>query len=110
MKTKLFVAVVLVLVGTNLFTYTTTRYETTRTVLIRAEERLKAALNTEGLYEQVFPADQPRSAAVVLAISQAGGGYYWWNDALWYWGAAVILTISGFLVPFVGLRRRDAAS
>jgi hypothetical protein len=110
-KAKLVFAIVLVLLGTNLFTYATTRYTTTRTVLTRAQQRLKDALTAEGLYEQVFvPTDRPRSIPVQFAISQAGGSYYWWNDGLVYWGAAGVLTISGLLVPLVRPRRRDATA
>jgi hypothetical protein len=35
---------------------------------------------------------------IQMAISMAGGMYYWWNDALIYWGAAVLLTLSGLAV------------
>jgi hypothetical protein len=98
MKTKHFLALVFVLVGTNLFTFATTRYWTTRHVLTQATERMNAALRKEGLYEQLYPPDRPRRVSLSLAIDQAGGMYYWWNDGLIYWGTAVVLTLSGLAV------------
>lgn len=98
MKTKHFKALVLVLLGTNLFTFATTRYWTTKHVLTRAQERMDTALRKEGLYEQFYPSDRPRSVPLTLAIPLAGGMYYWWNDGLLYWGAAVLLTLSGVAV------------
>ena len=109
MKTKLFIGLVLVLLGTDLFTYATSRYMTTKYVLTRARERMEAALKKEELYEQVYRTDQPRIGPISLAISQAGGMYYWWNDGLVFWGAAVLLTATGILVPFVQPRRMNAA-
>ncbi len=96
------------LVGTNLFTHATTRYITTRRVLTSARDRLEIALKTEGLYEQVFPSNRPRSIPITSAISQAGGMYYWWNDGLAYWGDGGILALVGSLVPFVQLPRNRA--
>ena len=98
MKTKHLVALVLVLLGTNLFTFASTRYWTTKHVLTRAQERMDAALKAEGLYEQVYPSDRPRSVPLSLAIGLAGGMYYWWNDGLIYWGAAVLFILSGLAV------------
>ena|SRR5579872_5379237 len=98
MKTKLLVALILVLAGTNLFTFAASRYWTTKHVLTLAQERMDAALKKEGLYEQVYPSDRPRSVPLTLAIHQAGGMYYWWNDGLIYWGAAGVLTLSGLAV------------
>jgi hypothetical protein len=96
-KAKYLVGLVLVLVGTNLFTFATTRYQTTRDVLTAAKERVTATLRKEGYYDTPTPAD-PHGVKINLAISQAGGMYYWWNDGLVYWGAAVVLTLSGFAV------------
>jgi hypothetical protein len=69
LKTKHLIGLILVLAGTNLFTFTTTRYLTTKYVLTRADERMDAALKKEGLYETVYPMDQPHSVAISLAIS-----------------------------------------
>ena len=102
---KPFIGLLLILLGTNVFTYATTRYTTTKRVLTRARERMDAALKTEGLYEQVYPSDRRRSVPLVLAIPHAGGMYYWWNDALLYWGTGGLLTITGLLVPFVQPRK-----
>ncbi len=92
----------LLLVGTNLFTLATTRYWTTRHVLTQAQERMDAALQREGLYDQ-------RSVAITLAIHQAGGMYHWWNDGLLYWGAAVVLTLLGLGVTRYQPRTRQAS-
>ena len=108
MKTKHFIALVLVIAGTNLFTFATTRYLTTKHVLTRAQERMDAALKKEGLYEQVHPDDRPRSVGIELAIKLAGGMYYWFNDALIFWGAAGLLTLSGLAVTRYEPRSKDA--
>jgi hypothetical protein len=110
MKPKYFIALVLVLIGTNLFSFATTRYWTTKHVLTQAQDRMDAALKKEGLYEQVYPSDRPQRVAIVLAIRQAGGMYYWWNDGLIYWGAAVLLTLSGLVVTRYEPRKSQAAS
>jgi len=107
-KAKYFIALVLVLVGTNLFTFASTRYWTTKYVLTQAQERMDAALKKEGLYEQVYPSDRPRSVGLALAIHQAGGMYYWWNDGLIYWGAGALLILSGFAVTRYEPRKKDA--
>ena len=109
MKTRHLIALVLVLVGTNLFTFATTRYWTTEHVLTRAQERMDAALRKEGLYDQVYPSDRVRSVPLSLAIPLAGGMYYWWNDGLPFWAAAVVLTVSGALIPLAQSRRTHAA-
>jgi len=108
-KAKVLISLLLVLLGTNLFTYATTRYKTTKGVLTRAGERMDEALKKEGLYEQVYSAEHPRFISITQAISLAGGMYYWWNDALTYWGAAGLLIIIGVLVPFVRRRRTHAS-
>jgi hypothetical protein len=107
-ENKNLVALVLVLAGTNLFTFATTRYLTTKDVLTQAQERMNAALKKEGLYEEVFPDDRARSVAIVLAIPLAGGMYYWWNDGLKYWGAAIVFILSGLAVTRYETRRKNA--
>lgn len=97
-KPKYFIALALVLIGTNLFTFATTRYWTTKHVLTQAQDNLDAALKKEGLYDKIYPPDHPRNVAIMWAIGHSGGMYYWWNDGLIYWGAAVVLTLSGLAV------------
>lgn len=108
MKTKYLIALILVLVGTNLFTFATTRYWTTKHVLTRAQERMNSALRKEGLYERVYQSGGARSAPLHSAIPEAGGMYYWWNDGLLFWGAAVLLTLSGLAVTRYGPLTKDA--
>lgn len=96
MKTKHFIALILVLVGTNLFTYATSRYWTTKHVLTRALERVSAVTEQQRSGE-AHPGQSPE-LQIRRAISGAGGMYYWWNDGLFYWGAAVVLTLSGLAV------------
>ncbi len=98
------------LVGTNLFTFATARYWTTKHVLTRAQERMDSALKKEGLYEQFYPSDRPRSVSLTFAIPFAGGMYYWWNDGLIYWGAAILLILSGLAVTRYEPRTKDAGS
>jgi len=107
MKTKLLIGLILVLLGTNLFTYATARYTTTEHVLKRARERVEAALKKEGLYEQVYLNDPRHGVSVNLAISGAGGMYYSWNRALSFWGVAVLLIVTGILLPLVRSRKKD---
>ncbi len=106
---KYLIALILIIVGTNLFTFATARYWTTKHVLTRAQDWMDAALKKEGLYDQVYPPDRPRSVPLTLAIPLAGGMYYWWNDGLIYWGAGAVLTIVGFLVLRVETRAANKA-
>jgi hypothetical protein len=109
MKPKHVIALILLLVGSNIFTFATTRYLTTRDVLTTAQQRMESALKKEGLYDQVYPSDRPRSVALALAIHEAGGMYYWWNEGLLYWGLGGLLAIAGALVPLVQSRRQHVA-
>jgi hypothetical protein len=109
MKPKYIIALALVLAGTNLFTFATTRHLTTEEVLTRAQERMDTALENHGLYTQVHPEDRPRSADLELAINLAGGMYYWYNEAVVCWGAAAILTFSGLAVSRYQPRRTGPA-
>ena len=110
MKAKYLIALVLLFIGANSFTFATARYWTTEHVLTQARERMDAALRKEGLYEQVYPPNWAHRGALTLAIGQAGGLYYWWNDGLIYWGAAIVLILSGVAVTFYEPRgERDAS-
>ena len=100
MKIRHFIGLVLVLVGTNLFTFASSRYWTTRHVLTRAHARMDAALKIVGHEELTYPAvnDASDRQAVILllrAVTLAGGAYYWWNDAIVYWLAGVLLALTG---------------
>jgi hypothetical protein len=97
-KTNHLIAILLLLLGTNLMTFAATRYWTTSSVLTAAQKRMDAALKKEGLYEQVYPSDRPRSVALILAIPDAGGMYYWWNEALVYFAVGVVVSASGLAV------------
>ena len=108
MKTKHLIALILVLVGTNIFTFATTRYWTTQHVLTRAQERMDTALKKHGLYDQIYPADRPLSIDFIGAIRSAGGMYYWWNDAIGYWLAGVLFVLAGIGFAFHGPRRKNA--
>jgi hypothetical protein len=107
MKPKYIIALVLVLVGTHLFTFATTRYITTKAVLARAQDRMDAALQKEGLYSQVHPDSRPKSASIELAIPLAGGMYYGFNEALIWWTAAALLALFGLAVARYEPRRVD---
>lgn len=106
MKTKHVVALVLVLVGSNLFTYATTRYWTTRHVLSQARERVVAVQERQRAGEQ-RPGQTPE-LQIQRAVSMAGGMYYWWNDGLIYWGAGGLLFISGILTTRLEQRGKNA--
>jgi hypothetical protein len=105
-KTKYLIALALVLIGTNLFTYATARYWTTRHVLTRAHERVVAALDRQRSGE-IRPGQSP-DREIMTAVSMAGGRYYWWNDGLIYWGAAFLFTFSGLAVTRYEPRKKDA--
>src|SRR6266436_801720 len=106
MKTKHFVALVLLLAGTNLFTYATARYWTTHLVLTRARERVKAVLEKQRAEGQ--RPDQSPESGIDMAVSMAGGMYGWWNDGLSYWGSGAVLVISGILVTQLETRKKNA--
>ena len=113
MKPKFIVALILVLVGTNIFTYATARYWTTSYVLTRAQERTYMALRKEGLDYLIYPPEKypaPKpNITVYMAIRQAGGMYFWWNDGIIYWIAGGSLTIIGLFIPFVEPRRKHVS-
>ncbi len=99
MKKSTILGLLLVLLGTNVFTYATTRYLTTRRVLDGAERRLHERLKEAGYYDMVFPPNDERGIRIVPVISNAilnaGGDYYWWNDGLLFWATAALLTFAG---------------
>lgn len=97
------IALLLLLAGTNVFTYATTRYWTTDHVLSRAAERVLDVQQRQR--EGRLPPHQPPEQAVRLAISMAGGMYHWWNDGLPFWGLGAVLTISSFLVTKLELTK-----
>lgn len=114
MKAKFLIGLVLMLVGTNLFTYATTHYWTTSYVLPRALSGTYSALRQAGHYDLIYPpetnsTEQKPNSSVFMAINMAGGMYYWWNDGILYWIAGGLLTVSGVLVPFVQSRQRATA-
>jgi len=108
-KPKLSIALLLILLGTNLFAFTTARQRTTEDVLKNARQRIDAVLTKYGIYEQIYLADRDRGAAFVVAISDAGGMYYGWNEALMNWGLAGLLIITGILVPLIRPRSKSPA-
>ena len=96
MKPKYAVAFALVLLGTNIFTYATTRYWTTSHILPKAHENVVAVLAKH--YPEDIGPGQDLSKATFWAVNIAGGMYYWWNAAGLYWIAGGFLTITGLLV------------
>jgi hypothetical protein len=106
MKPKYVVALVLVLVGTNLFTYATARYWTTQHVLRAARQRVVAAQEKHRAGERRL--GQTLEDQIQMAVNNAGGLYYWWNDGLLHWGVGGLLVISGILVTRLEPRRGDA--
>ena len=115
MKTKHFIGLFLVIIGTNLFTFSIARYWTTQHVLTRAQERLDEVLRKDGLYDQIYfvPEHGKIPSQVVdipLAIRNAGGMYYWWNDAIGYWFFGVLLVPFGIGIMFYEPRKKIAAS
>jgi len=114
-KTKHFIGLFLVIIGTNLFTFSIARYWTTQHVLTRAQERLDEVLRKDGLYDQIYfvPEHGKIPSQVVdipLAIRNAGGMYYWWNDAIGYWFFGVLLVPFGIGIMFYEPRKKIAAS
>jgi hypothetical protein len=107
MKPKYLVALALVLVGTNLFTYATARYWTTRHVLARARERVLAVQADE--HAGVVHVGQDPDSSIQMAVNNAGGLYYWWNEGLIYWGAGSVLILSGLLVTKLNSHNKSTA-
>lgn len=106
MKAKYIVALILMLVGTNLFTYATARYWTTQHVLTRAHTRVMDIFMKQKVGEQSI--DQSLDRQILMAMANAGGAYDWWNDGLLYWGAAIVLILSGLAVTRYEPRKKDA--
>jgi hypothetical protein len=103
MKKKHIVAAVLLFVGTNLFTYATTRYLTTKHVIGIVDERLSVLIEKEGLLPWESPGRPLRQVTM-----HAGGMYYWGNTAGWYWVISGLILFTGVLVPFVESRRPNS--
>ncbi len=105
---KSVVAAALLIAGTAIFTYATTRTCVTKLVLTRAADRVSTYLELKNLKIGVSNQDAQIDSETDLASRQlvgrvldAGGMYSWWNDAIPYWGAGVFLFAVGLLVPFV---------
>ena len=114
MKTKHFIGLILVLVGTNLFTFAASRYWTTQHVLIRAQKRMDAALKKIGHEELIYPPVKyppvrKPDASLFLAVTAAGGMYYWWNDSIIYWLAGVLLVLGGIGFMFYEPQKKPAS-
>ena len=105
-KAKHFIALILVLIGTNLFTFASSRYWTTGHVLQRAEEAVQAVMAKQEI--AVASPDHDPYTGIPRAVSGAGGIYYWWNDGVVCWGAGVVLILSGLAVTRYEPRRSDA--
>ena len=108
MKIKFLLGFLLILIGTNVFCYATTRYWTTEDVLRRAKQRMDEKLKEEGLGEQAQLSGRAPSGRVTVSISLAGGKYYSWKDGLISWAGGTLLICSGFLVMCYHPRKKDA--
>lgn len=115
MKTKYLIALIFLLLGTNLFTYSTTRATTTRNVLTRAQRNIDTAFEKEGFYD-FDTADKAetekiitQSKIIIAGIYDAGGEYYWYNNALFFCFFALLLTVTGVLIPLVQSRKSPVA-
>ena len=116
-KVKYIIAAGLLVAGTAVFTYATTRTWTTELVLTRAGQRVSAYLEAHDLLGGRSNADVSvdenthlESRQLLGSVYLAGGMYYWWNDAIPYWGLGTLLFATGWVVPLVGTRsaRREA--
>ncbi len=105
-KAKHLIALILVLIGTNLFTFATSRYWTTGHVLRRAEEAVRAVMAEQEIV--AASPDHDPYTGILRAVGGAGGIYYWWNDGVIIWGAGVVLILSGLAVTRYEPRRSDA--
>ena len=105
-RSTLALAFVCLLLGTNVVTWTTTRYLTTRNVLTRAQQRMETVLRDEGVFEQLSTGEH--RIEFRLAIPLAGGRYYGYNAALPYWGVGIALVAAGVLIPFTRNTRSAA--
>lgn len=95
MKSKEFVALALIIAGTNVFTFATTRYWTTDHVLTRAEARVTEVIRQK--LDGVEKPGQSFESRIEMAVGMAGGMYHWWNSAILYWGLGGVLIVSGLL-------------
>ena len=109
MKSKYLVALVLVLMGTNLFTFATTRYWATEYLLGRADDRMTAVFQKQGALEIREDQYSRFRKDMMMAVGMAGGNYNWWNEATFYWAGGVVLTISGLLFLTLEPRKQNTA-
>jgi hypothetical protein len=106
MKIRLFLSCICVLFGTNLLTYAQTQYHTTWRVLASAEERVRAALQPEGLDEELLPSIGADRKMVRTALRDAGGRFYGWNEQVGTRMLAIMLTGTGLVLPFYRPQKR----
>lgn len=104
MRLKLIISVLLLLAGTNLFTYSTTKQLTTAEVLIAAEKRTLEVVKAAEAFPLLFPDGQIPGSDFSTAIAQAGGMYYGINEVQGAKYTGVMFVGIGLLLPFVRLR------
>jgi len=98
MKIKYIIALVLILAGTNLFSYAATRYATTESVLIQAGNRTTDFLEKEGILKADGIDNLPLRNGILIRIHTAGGIYFWGNDGRVLCLLGGVLTAIGIVV------------
>ena len=110
MRIKRLLALALLLIGTNIFTYAYTRYRTTERVASKNISTAKRFLEEQAFVprgrnaQEANPEKQRAANDLILRISVSGGMYYWHNDALPYYGASILLVATGLMLPWVQAR------
>ena len=108
---KRILAVVFLLLGTNVFTYALARYWTTDTILDEVQSLVRQFLEEKNLIygernaqDHIPEEAYQESKALLGVISATGGMYHWYSDSLRYYGLGALLIAVGLLLPFVKQR------
>jgi len=105
MRPKNAVALFLVIIGTNIFTYAFTRRATTERLLTRAQNRMIATIKKDGYYAAAYPSELPPH--VTYALYGEGGRYFWHNEALSYFALGGCLIAFGYVVARVDIKKKE---
>ena len=107
MRAKRVFSLVLILLGTNLCTYSIVRATVTQNLVGSVTASTKQFLSTNGFeYGAPFPGDLSEEERVfagrrlILLVSEAGGPKKWRNTSLFSIGLGMVMVVAGILIPF----------
>lgn len=102
------ISAILLIIGTNVFTYAQTRFVTTDRLLGKAKTHVEEFLVQNGFLPP-FESTPPTSfndrmvcaSTLITKVTEVGGSKRWRNHSGPYWGLGILLVVTGALLPFV---------